>query len=213
MTKKDVFDGRFAYFLHGTSKGTAIADYFQKGIIIYGTSMPSIQDTGSIALSEQIEQYGLDAVCSNYADKCGYDNVYVIKIPSYYLGWQHRNGEMPPLVPVLKPAGVENGLQIYAIHPNLIEGVFQKQTNKFTKNGKYNPLYDPTGMYYDRTQIGWLQNYDYETFKFAMDRIKYFSPDNALKADKQNNTWHDVAKYYGIPYSNDVFKRISSFFK
>ena len=94
--KKDMFDNRYDYYFYGVNNDDVDNDF--ECIRIPGSCLQSSMKRSFMDYDDNkwIKELEL------YVRENNYSRVFIIKIPSYYMGWVHRNGVKESFVPILK---------------------------------------------------------------------------------------------------------------
>jgi len=197
--KLDNFDDRYEYYFYGVNNLANIDVYFNEGLIIKNENCLEQSFTGIVLA------YGLNKCLYEYANKHNYDNVFVIKIPAYYTGWVHRDGKVEPFVPLLLS---KDGNKV--IIPNLIYGVYNKNTEDYISNYNYQPIYDPSGLQYADMQLSHMYKFGYfDWYKEAFRRNSY-SYEELKNIDCESQKWDRIIKHYS---KNKIRRLIKKLFK
>ena len=188
--KKDMFDNKYDYYFYKI-ENDKINEVLLNGIEIFSNQLTSDLKKVSISLNENnlLEKLRL---IGNMNDD---NKILIIKIPSYYMGWRHRNGVKESFVPLLKCFYDKEifGVRTFLI-PELIYGIYD--SGKFTYNEQYNMFFDPSGLQYTDEQIGEMYGLRcYNLQKQAFDR-KMYNYDELKKYDTQGQIWVNTMKYY-----------------
>lgn len=197
------FDDRYNYYFYGVNGLCDVKESFNVGLALHN------ENVLERSLNDYVLSYGLDVCVSQFAKENGYDMVFVIKIPSYYLGWVHRNGKLEPFVPLLL-SKYRNSFEdeVTIINSSLVEGVFNNNTLEYTSNNNYNPFYNPSGMKYADIQLSNMYKFGcYDLYSSGIRRDR-FSYDELKELDDERNRWDRIIKHYSGSKILKVLKRI-----
>ena len=191
---------KYAYFLHGTHEQSeeSISNFFNDGLISYrGNDMSS---TMTPITSMDFQNNDLGDIIKNYSAFCGFESVFLIKIPiEYIVRTIHRGGIIDSPIPLWKPTSEKDyyGRKVSIFCPHLIQGVYNVEKG-FITNPNYCPVYNPNGMQYDESQITALKNIGlFEWVKFCSDRNKDNVPPDYLKEfDEEKITFNVLMENY-----------------
>ena len=187
--KNDLFDNRYNVYLYGF-KDKDINDIMDNGINIIGYSINKnlkrvyVDCDNDDMLLTKLDKYLRE---NNFSFGC------VLRIPSYYMGWVHRNGVKESFVPILKH---NDSIKMNFLIPDLIYLFYDVCNKKIYYNDKYNAMFDPCGLQYTEEQIMKMYTYGcYDLHKMAFDRRKY-NYDYLKKFDIDYCFWEKTMKYY-----------------
>lgn len=194
----DKFDDRYNYYFCGINGIMDINYIFDIGLSFDGDKLLEND------MTEWVLSYGLEKSLIDYAEKYNYNRVYVVKIPSYYLGWMHRNGKVEPFVPVL----ISEKNKTSRIVPELIYGVYDNNNSTYIDNANYNPLYEFNGLSFANVQL--RKMYKYGCFRLYMDAMhrNNFSYEVLKVSDEEIDKWDRVKKHYSVSKISKVLKKI-----
>ena len=190
--KKDMFDNRYDYYFYGVNNAD-IENVMSDGIEIDGSQL--FGNLKKVYLNG--ESLDLMDKVGNFAYENNFDNVMLIKVPSYYMGWRHRNGVKESFVPLIKSYYDKSKLCVRTfVIPELIYGLYEKNSDEFRLNENYNVFFDPSGLQYSDEQIGNMYGFRcYNLQKNAFDR-KMYSYDELKMYDTQSQLWVKTMEYY-----------------
>ena len=188
-------DNEFIYFLHGTTiiDESAISDIFDNGIInIYGDNM------NSTMIKAELNGGNIVKKVKEYPNIPG-NAVFVIRIPKYYLTPRIKDGKLKQIpLPIWKSIEQNDTYnKASQLAPELIYGVYLKDKESFKVNPNYSPVFNPSGMHYDSTQIDYLlSNSIVDWHIFATQRKE--KPYNVLKREDESvHAWDSAIAIYG----------------
>lgn len=208
MKERDNFDNRYNYYFYGITDDVDINLCLKNGVKI-----PSRNVLSNISplVNSHVNNDELDKIIKNYVDKKDFKYVFVFKIPTYYMGWVHRNGDMELFVPILLSTNNKDNVnkEIYVIS-ELIDGVYVRDKSQYIINSDYNAFYDPSGLQFSDEQISKMYNYGcFDMALSGLGRNSYTY--NELRTDDEiNNTWGEVIKYYNSGKFKRVLSRVRS---
>ncbi len=138
--------------------------------------------------------YDAARMYGNYIQK---GNVFVLRIPSIYRGLPKSDGGVYPPLPTHKLIDYSTGACV--IIPELIYGMYDKDSGVFYKNPNYKPKYDPSGLVYDQETANRVVENDRKNEWFDFMKLRSTIPfDVLLKYDRKNKVFNKVCDYYGI---------------
>ena len=199
--KNNRFDNRFNYYFYGTNCDVDVMECFNNGIDINNEKVFQHLYRSDI-YGDDIDSYILNCV-----KRHNYDKVFVIKIPSYYVGWRHRDGKIEPFVPFLISSEDKTFKKIV---PCLIHGVYNSKSGNYLENEYYDSLYDPCGLHYSDEQLKIMYKFGlYNEYKTAVQRnTKSF--EILQKKDEEDNAWERITNHYSYGKVTRVLKRIKN---
>lgn len=185
----DKFDNRYRYYLYASND---VVGCIENGIQM---SSGNVLDRSLFLVNSYIINDNLDEFINGKYN--GMNNFIIIKIPVYYMGWRHRNGIKEPYFPMFKYSVNKNTLlkEIYLV-PELIYSVYNRNTQTYTYNDKYNVFYDPNGLQFCNEQIGNMFEYGHYWLyqdAFSRQNVDY---DELREMDIANCVWEKTIKYY-----------------
>lgn len=195
----------FVYYFHGTNieDPNVIIDFFNNGLSSNrGNHMTS---TMSPVSQSEIQNNGLGDCLKRYCGN-GYNTIFVMKIPKYYLTPKIENGVARQIpLPVWKPTGEKDGYgrDISQFTQELIYGVYRQANDSFLENSNYLAVHNPNGLQYDVNQIEHLLTQEcmhwYNYANFRNDK----SYQSLLATDLKNGTWDNAVEQYGEHFGNN----------
>ena len=190
----------FYYLLYETNESDLRKNkkIFDEGITFVGKN---IESNAKLIDSIDIENENYDPkiICNNSKS----NTVFLIKIPKDYLGKsKEENGSYLP-VPLLKIDWEdENNKNIKFIN-YLIEGIYNKDDDTFTKNPNFSLVFNPEGLVFANDQINNFRDLNKNTWvSYANERAK-FTYEQLVKADEATKTWNIVVDKYMQEYCQD----------
>ena len=189
-------DNEFVYFIHEEAyiNPEIIDAIFSEGLIntsghnIDSTMEPAPLNGGQI--KDRVKDY------SKQTGKT--KNMFVIRIPKYYLTPRMNDGRLKQFpLPIWKKVDkTEEHDEAVILPPELIYGVYNAQNNSFDVNPNYSPVYDPSGLQFDDSQIKYFKDNKIDEWAtFAEDRKKESFYD-LKKVDERSHAWDQALSVY-----------------
>ncbi len=201
MQKNNALDDRYNYYVYRMDKNTDIEEIFNNGIVFGEENL--LQHN----ILSDVYEYGLNNALRIYSDNHGCNDLIVIKIPSYYMGWIHRDNSLEPFVPLFKCFyDSKTGFEVRNLIPSLICGVYKN--NQYIENENYNPLYDPSGLQFSDRQINTMYRYRcFDAYMEAMCRNEY-TYEVLKRKDEETSRWDRIIRHYNRKSFRRILSRI-----
>lgn len=189
-------DDDYVYFFHGTNNDDAYS-YFRDGLHNFrGADMSSTM----WQYSEEMMGENLEEAVKGYANKWGFSNVVVAKIPfRIWAAWNRKGQPYIPL-PIWKGESTDEyyGRQTVTLIPQLILGMYKRNKDKgtFIENPNWSTNIDPNGLLYDEKQVDFMRNcIRGDWYDFAVERAgKDYS--ELVEKDRQSRPFDELIKFY-----------------
>ena len=192
-------NNEYMYFLYGTTimNDEELAEIFTEGIISQrGNDINSIMEhidipAGDISYQTRVAAKHIDG-----------NAVFVIRIPKDYLTPIIINGKMiyVPL-PIWKRIETSSKDKVSILPPELIYGVYSKTEDKFKTNPNCSPVFDPTGMQYDKSQVKYFQDNGQVYWQMFAEGRRHRTFDELVKKDEKLHPWNYALEIYSGHFS------------
>ena len=186
-------DNEFVYFLHGATVRNIddIYNIFENGLINNtGTDMKSSMtmiNRNGCQIVDKIKEH--PEIKGNV--------IFVIRIPLIYLAPVVIEGvaKQTP-VPIWKRLGKEEA----ELPPELVYGVYIKHMNSLKVNPNYSPVFDPTGLQFDNSQIEYLAKNNVVGWQEGALNRRYRSYDDLKKDDEILHRFDYAMSFYNTHF-------------
>lgn len=182
-------NNEYVYFLYGTTifNEDEVGEIFENGIINpNGYRIKDIMKTidipaGDIANRTKAASAAIEG-----------NNIFVIKIPKIYLEPRIINGRLiENPIPIWKKIENTNEHESAIIlPPELVYGVYDKQKNKFKLSPNCSPIFDPSGMQYDDSQIEYFVENNFIYWELFAKGRRTRTYENLVEADARMHPWN-----------------------
>ena len=126
------------------------------------------------------------------------NDIFVIRIPKYYLEPRIINGNLRqhPLPIWKRIERTEEHDAVSILPPELVYGVYDKQGNKFKLNPNCSPVFDPSGMQYDDSQIEYFEENSFPYWDLFAKERRTRPYDTLVDDDRRIHSWDKALEIY-----------------
>ena len=199
-------NNEFKYFLYGTKiiNEEEISNIFTEGIINpHGENLDSILTPIDIPNGDILNRTRATSPDINGND------IFVIRIPKRYLEPMVINGNLKDCpFPIWKkidtPAGQD---KISILAPELVYGVYSKEKDDLKLNPKRSPVFDPTGMQYDDSQIQYFAENELVYWQLFAEERRRRTFDELVKSDEKLRSWDYALEIYSGHFVSPISRK------
>ena len=202
-------NNEYMYFLYGTTimNDEELAEIFAEGIVSQRVD-DQLDNINSIMKPIAIPAGDISYRTKATSQDINGNAVFVIMIPKNYLEPIIINGKMiyVPL-PIWKRIETSSKDKVSILPPELIYGVYLKTEDKFKPNPNCSPVFDPTGMQYDESQVKYFQDNGQVYWQMLAEDRRYRTFDELVKRDEKLHPWNYALEIYSGHFGGSFPKK------
>ncbi len=199
----------YMYFLYGTTimNDEELAEVFAEGIVSQRVD-DQLDNISSIMEPIAIPAGDIAHRTKAASQDINGNAVFVIRIPKYYLEPRVINGKMIQVpLPIWKRIETSSENKVSILPPELIYGVYSKAEDKFKINPNWSPVFDPTGMQYDESQVKYFQDNGQVYWQMFADERRHRTFDELVKTDEKLHSWNYALEIYSGHFVSPLPKK------
>ncbi len=202
-------NSEYMYFLYGTTimNDEELAEIFTEGIVSQRVD-DQLDNINSIMKRIDIPAGDISYRTKATSQDINGNAVFVIMIPRYYLEPRIINGKMIQVpLPIWKRIETSSENKVSILPPELIYGVYLKTEDEFKVNPNRSPVFDPTGMQYDESQVKYFQDNGQVYWQMLEADRRHRTFDELVKRDEKLHRWNYALEIYSGHFAGSLSKK------